>query len=191
MTTLHPLLAGRWSTRAFDRDHVLSDTHVARLLEAVRWTPSAGNSQPWRVGVAVRGTAEYGALVAALAPGNAAWADASSALVLVAAEFVAPDGAERPWAAYDAGQAAAHLSLQAEADGLAVHQMGGFDPDRVRAAFELPEGVRPLVVIAVGRRDSHAVLPEPFAAREVAPRTRLALDEIVLAPALDTLPLSA
>jgi nitroreductase len=191
MTTLHPLLAGRWSTRAFDRDYVVPDAQIARLLEAVRWTPSAGNSQPWRVGVAVRGTAEYDALLAALAPGNAVWANAAAALVLVAAEFVTADGAERPWAAYDAGQAAAHLSIQAEADGLAVHQMGGFDPDLAQAAFRLPDGTRALVVIAVGRRDPGAVLPEPFAAGEVAPRTRLSLDEIVLGPALDTLPLSA
>jgi nitroreductase len=191
MTNLHPLLAGRWSTRAFDRDHVLSGSDVTRLVEAVHWAPSAGNSQPWRIGVAVRGTAEYAALLAALAPGNAVWAGATSALVLVAAETVGPDGTARPWAEYDAGQAAAHLSVQAEADGLAVHQMGGFDPGRVKAAFDLPAGTKPLVVIAVGRRDPDAVLPEPFATRETTPRTRRPLDEIVLAPALDTLPLSA
>lgn len=191
MTTLHPLLAGRWSTRAFDRSHVLGDVEADRLLEAARWAPSAGNSQPWRIGIARRETPEFAALVSALAPGNAIWAEAASALVLVAAQHVGADGADRPWADYDAGQAAAHLSVQAEADGLAVHQMGGFDPGRVGAAFRLPAGVRPLVVIAVGRRDPDAVLPEPFAARETAPRTRLAPAEIMLAPALDSLPLSA
>lgn len=191
MTTLHPLLAGRWSTRAFDRDHVLTDGAIGRLLEAARWAPSAGNSQPWRIGVARRGTAEFDALTAALAPGNAIWANAASALVLVATEHVGDDGSVRQWADYDAGQAAAHLSVQAEAEGLAVHQMGGFFPDRVGAAFALPEGVRPLVVMAIGRRDPRAELPEPFAARETAPRTRLRLDEIMLAPALDILPLSA
>ena len=189
--TLHPLLAGRWSTRAFDGSHILDDAAERRLLEAARWAPSAGNSQPWRIGVARRGTPEHAALVEALAPGNAVWARAASALVLVAAQYVGDDGDVRPWADYDAGQAAAHLSVQAEADGLAVHQMGGFDPDRVAAAFRLPEGARPLVVIAIGRRDPDAVLPEPFASREVAPRTRMTLDEITLVPAIATLPLSA
>jgi len=191
MTTLHPLLAGRWSTRAFDRDHVLSDGEVTRLLEAARWAPSAGNSQPWRIGVARRDTREFDALMSALAPGNAVWAGAASALILVAAQYRDDAGGVRQWADYDAGQAAAHLSVQAEAEGLAVHQMGGFDPDVVGAAFALPEGARPLVVIAVGRRDPAAVLSEPFAARETAPRTRLALDEIMLAPARESLPLSA
>ena len=191
MTTLHPLLAGRWSTRAFDRNHVMSDGDVGRLVEAARWAPSANNSQPWRIGVARRGTPEFDGLLAALAPGNARWAAAASALVLVAVQYLADDGSVRPWADYDAGQAAAHLSVQAEAEGLAVHQMGGFDPDRAGATFALPAGTRPLVVIAVGRRDPDAVLPEPFAARETAPRTRLTLDEIMLTPALDVLPLSA
>jgi len=71
MTTLHPLLAGRWSTRAFDRTYRLGDGETVRLLEAARWAPSAGNSQPWRVGVARRGTPEFDALMSALAPGNA------------------------------------------------------------------------------------------------------------------------
>ncbi len=191
MTTLHPLLAGRRSTRAFDRDHVLTDGELDRLIEAARWAPSANNSQPWRVGVARRGTPEFAGLLAALAPGNARWAGTASALVLVAAQYVGDDGALRPWADYDAGQAAAHLSVQAEAEGLAVHQMGGFDPDRAGGAYALPDGTKPLVVIAVGRRDPDAVLPEPFAARETAPRTRLAPGEIMLTPALDVLPLSA
>ncbi|MBV9099207.1 MAG: nitroreductase family protein [Frankiaceae bacterium] len=190
-TTLHPLLSGRWSTRAFDGGHVLAEAEIGRLLEAARWAPSAGNSQPWRIGVARRGTPEHAALVDALAPGNAVWAGAASALVLVAVQDVDGEGGVRPWADYDAGQAAAHLSVQAEADGLAVHQMGGFDLDRAGAAFRLPEGTRPLVVIAIGRRDPNAVLPEPFASRETAPRTRLTLDEITLAPAVATLPLSA
>src|SRR5436305_8264682 len=150
MTTLHPLLAGRRSTRAFDAEHVLSDAEATRLLEAVRWAPRAGNSQPWRVGFARRGSAEFDALAGSLAPGNAVWAVSAAALVLVAAKTHGDDGSEMPWAEYDAGQAAAHLSVQAEAEGLAVHQMGGFDPDRVGAAFRLPDGVRPLVVIAVG-----------------------------------------
>jgi nitroreductase len=191
MTTLHPLLAGRWSSRAFDRDYVLSDGEVGRLLEAARWAPSANNSQPGRIGVARRGTREFDELVTSLAPGNARWAKAASALVLVAAQYVGDDGTRRQWADYDAGQAAAHLSVQAEAEGLAVHQMGGFDPDRVGTAFALPAGAKPLVVIAVGRRDPGAVLPEPFAARESAPRSRLTVDEIMLSPALDALPLSA
>lgn len=179
-TALHPLLAARTSPRSFAPEHRLEPEVETRLLEAVRWSPSAANTQPWRVLVAHRGTPEHADLVASLAAGNSGWARDASALVLLAASTVAADGAELPWAVYDTGQAAAHLTTQACAEGLAVHQMGGFDADHVRAAFGLAEGVRPLVVLAVGRRDDPARLPTHLADREVAPRTRLALDDLVI-----------
>ena len=58
--------------------------------------------------------------------------------MLPAARTVAPDGVVLTWASYDTGQAAAHLTTQAQAEGLVVHQMGGFDPDAVRSTFDLP-----------------------------------------------------
>src|SRR5687767_13334842 len=79
---LHPLLAERWSPRAFDARHELTDSALTALLEAARWAPSASNTQPWRFAVALRGTAEHTALLEALAPGNRLWADAASALVV-------------------------------------------------------------------------------------------------------------
>jgi nitroreductase len=189
--TLHPLLADRWSTRAFDPGHALSPGQLDALLDAARWAPSAGNSQPWRFGVALRGTAEFEALGAALDPGNAVWAPSASALLLVATTATGPDGAERPWADYDAGQAAAHLSLQAQAEGLSVHQMGGFDQAAAARVFALPVGTRPLVVMAVGRHEPAADLPESYAERERLPRTRLGSDDILLAPTATALPRSA
>src|SRR3954462_522004 len=135
---LHPLLAERWSPRAFDPKHTVPAEQILALLEAARWAPSASNTQPWRFAVALRGSAEYDAVLDALAPGNRAWAHAASALVVAAAETAGPDGAPRPWAVYDTGQAVAHLSVQAEHEGLAVHQLGGFDRDRGAALLAAP-----------------------------------------------------
>ena len=154
---VHPLIAERWSPRGFNRAHELDEDSLTALLEAARWAPSAQNSQPWRFLVARRGDEAHEQLFAALAPGNQAWAGAASALVLVAARTVADDGRPQPWALYDTGQAVAALITQAQADGLAVHQMGGFDTAAVRAEFGLGETLTPVVVIAVGRRD---LLPE-------------------------------
>ncbi|MFB9236173.1 nitroreductase family protein [Plantactinospora siamensis] len=183
---VHPLLADRWSPRGFDRAHSLAPDQLAALLEAARWAPSANNSQPWRFLVAQRGAPEFDRLTAALAPGNRAWADAASALLLVAAETVDETGRPRPWALYDTGQAVAHLITQAQADGLATHQMGGFDAAAVRDDFGLAEALSPVVVIAVGRLDGDAALPEPLAARERAPRTRAPLRSLLLTPAQNT-----
>jgi nitroreductase len=177
---VHPLLAERWSPRGFDRAHQLGDDHVAALLEAARWAPSAGNSQPWRFLVARRGEHAHDELFAALNPGNQAWAGAASALVLVAASTAAGDGTPQPWALYDTGQAVGSLVTQAQAHGLAVHQIGGFDSEAVRAGFGLDQALTPVVVLAVGRADPDAELPGHLAAREAAPRTRHPVGDLLL-----------
>ena len=178
---VHPLLAERWSPRGFDGAHEIGDDDVAALLEAARWAPSAGNSQPWRFLVTRRGEQAHARLFAVLNPGNQAWAGAASALVLVAAHASADDGTPQPWALYDTGQAVAALVTQAQAHGLAVHQIGGFDTTAVRAEFGLDDSLIPVVVIAVGRADAEADLPEYLAAREAAPRTRRPVADLLLA----------
>jgi hypothetical protein len=70
--------------------------------------------------------------------------------------------------------------VQAQHEGLALHQLGGFDRDRVAALLDLPAVVVPLVVLTVGRLDGAAELPEALAARERAPRERLPLDALLL-----------
>jgi nitroreductase len=108
------------------------------------------------------------------------WAPQASALALVVAQTTDETGRPRPWALYDTGQAVAALSIQAEATGLSLHQMGGFDADAARQTFDLGPDLTPVVVLAVGRHDPAADLPEPLAARERAPRTRHPLRALLL-----------
>jgi nitroreductase len=185
-TPVHPLLAQRWSPRGFDQTHALDAHAVEALLEAARWAPSANNTQPWRFLVTRRGGDTFDRLAGILAPGNRSWAPTASALVLVAAQTTEETGRPRPWALYDTGQAVAALSVQAQADGLSVHQLGGFDTDAARRSFDLDDTLTPVVVVAVGRHDPHAQLPEPLAARERAPRTREPLDALLLNPRATT-----
>ena len=56
--------------------------------------------------------------------------------------------------------------------------------------FGLGEDLTPVVVLAIGRHDSEAGLPEPLAAREAAPRTRHPLGDLLL-PAPAVRPLAA
>lgn len=179
---VHPLLAERWSPRGFDSSYALADDALTRLLEAARWAPSANNTQPWRFFAARQGEAGFDRLADLLMPGNQAWAPSASALLLVAAQTAGEDGSPRPWAMYDTGQAVAALVVQAAADGLAVHQMGGFDAGRAREVFGLGDELTPVVVVALGRHDPAADLPEPLATRERAPRTRHPLDTLLLQP---------
>src|SRR3978361_1075651 len=142
---LQPLLAERWSPRALDGSHELTEAQLTALLEAARWAPSASNTQPWRFATARRGSDAFAELYSTRAPGHQLWAHAASALIVVAAEVADDEGKDRAWAAYDTGQAVAHLTVQAQHEGLAVHQMGGFDRQRVAELLRLPETITPLV----------------------------------------------
>jgi nitroreductase len=175
------VLAERWSPRSFDTTAEISDGTLASLLEAARWSPSAGNSQPWRFLVARRGTAEFDAIASTLVGFNAAWAGSAAALLVALAETVDAEGKPRPWAVYDLGQAVAHLSVQAHHDGLHVHQMAGFEKDALREAFAIDDRLDPVTVAAIGAVGApEALSSDVLREREVAPRTRLPLEELVL-----------
>lgn len=177
---LAPVLAGRWSPRGFDSSHVMDDATITCLLEAARWSPSASNSQPWRFLVTLRGTLEFATVVTCLADANQVWARHASCLVVACARTSDDEGRSLRWSAYDLGQAVASLTVQAESLDLSVHQMGGFSVEAIRKEFDLGDSVDPLVVVAIGRFDPAADLPEGLLSRESAPRERRQLSEILL-----------
>jgi nitroreductase len=177
---LHPLLAGRWSPRGFDGAHALAPEQVTALLEAARWAPSANNSQPWRFLVGHRGEAAFDDIFSVLVPGNQLWAGSASTLIAVVAETVFADGTPNPYALYDTGQAVANLVAQAGHEGLHAHQMAGFDKAAAVEKFQLSPDLQPVVVVAIGQHDANAQLTEALAEREVAPRVRRPVTELLL-----------
>jgi nitroreductase len=177
---LVPLLDERWSPRSFDPTATISDAQLDALLEAARWAPSASNKQQRRFIVGRRGTATFDTIVQSLMGFNAAWAPNASALVVAIADLSGVTADSLSWAEYDLGQAIAHLSVQAHAEGFHTHQMGGVEWDRIVDAFDLADGLKPMTVTAVGVVDEAHKLSETLAARETAPRTRLPLEELVL-----------
>jgi hypothetical protein len=52
--------------------------------------------------------------------------------------------------------------------------MGGFDGEKLRAEFAIPDGCTPMAMIAVGYQAAPDGLPEEQRAKEVAPRARKA-----------------
>lgn len=158
--SIHDLLAQRWSPRAYDPDARVTDEELAALLEAARWAPSASNHQPRRFIVRRRGEEGFGRIVAHLVPGNQGWAKDASVLVVGVAELRDAQGDPRRWAHYDLGQAVAHLTVQAQALGLDVRQMGGIDAPGLAREFGVPERFEVVSVVAVGHRGSGATSPE-------------------------------
>lgn len=174
------VLAERWSTRVYDADAPLDEDALQSALEAARWTPSANNTQPWRFIVARRGTPEFDTVHSALRGFNRSWSAAASALVVFVAETAKEDGSPLGMAAYDLGQAAAHFTVQAHASGLHTHQMGGFDARAVAEAFHLPARFAPMTVMSIGSLGDIERVPEDLRERELAPRTRHSVSELVL-----------
>ncbi|WP_200331957.1 nitroreductase family protein [Leucobacter sp. L43] len=173
-------LAERWSPRAFDTTHSFPEGALRGILEAARWAPSANNTQPWRFIIARRGGEIFARITDTLVGFNREWAVNAGALIVNVAETTDAEGNARPWAEYDLGQAVAHLSVQATSEGLHLHQLGGFDRDAIRAAFDLEDRLVPVSISAIGKLGSADSLPEVLRERELAPRTRLDLDSLVL-----------
>ncbi|GAA4910031.1 nitroreductase family protein [Stackebrandtia albiflava] len=177
---LHPLLAARHSTRAFDAEYDVTDAQLTAILEAARWAPSAGNSQPGRYIVGRRGGDVFAKVLDTLNPGNQGWARHAAVLV-VAVRVVSNNRGELRTSAYDLGQAMAHLTFQALAEGLTVRQMAGFAPDRITAEFSLAANLQPVAVAAIGLAGDPATLPDDLRGPDDSPRTRLPLDDLTLA----------
>lgn len=170
----------RWSPRAFSHKPV-SREHLRKILEAARWAASSYNEQPWRFIVGHKGHPTYQKIFDSLVEFNQSWAGSAPVLILsVASKNFAHNGAPNRFAIHDTGAATGYLSLQATTLGLHTHSMAGFDPVKARAAFRIPESYDMGAVTALGYLGDVDNLPEGLLERELAPRDRKPLSEIVL-----------
>lgn len=176
---LHDLIASRWSPRAFDSSRLIEPDQLMSLLEAARWAPSCFNDQPWRFVVCNKATEQesWSRLLNTLAEKNQLWAKNAPLLLLICADSqFASNGKPNRWGQYDTGAAAISLALQATAMGLVSHQMGGFDVEAARQAFNIPQQVQPMAVMAVGYPGDINALDEMFREAETGPRQRAELN---------------
>jgi nitroreductase len=171
---INELLSARFSPYGFaDRD--VADENLRSIFEAARWAPSSYNEQPWHYIVARRSDADlFAQVLSCLVPPNREWAKAASVLALsVAALEFRRNGKPNGSAVHDMGLAAATLTVEATARGIAVHQMGGILPDRAAEVFEIPEGHRVVTALALGYP------ADPADERDLAPRRRKPLSEFI------------
>ena len=183
-TTAYPVLdiiRKRWSPRSFSEKDI-SEHDMNTILEAATWSFSALNEQPWRFLVAHRGTERFNNLLDILYPGNKPWNKQAAALVLTfRKKTVGKDGQLNPNGLHDVGAANMLLSLQANSMGIYTHLMEGFDK-AVAAELVTPsiEELEPVVLIALGYPADASRLEEPYKSRELAPRKRKTLAEVII-----------
>jgi nitroreductase len=148
---LSELIIKRKSIKQFDEKKLESD-EIISLFEAARRAPSAFNEQPWRFILASRNnTEEFNAILNTLADKNREWAINASVLVIVIAKKeLSRNQKQNRHYLYDTASAVANLTFQANSIDLYVHQMGGFDYQKVADVFSVPEEFEPVVVLAIG-----------------------------------------
>ena len=177
---IHPVLRDRWSPRAFNGATV-PETMLQSLFEAARWAPSSSNEQPWRFVVGQKGDATYDTIFERLVEFNQLWAATAPVLVVAIAKTTSSKnaGKENKAAIYDLGQAIAFLTFQAAADGLYVHQMGGFDAKALGNALHVPEDYQVQTVSAIGYIGDPEQLHPNLKAMEFNERERQPLRDMV------------
>lgn len=150
---VNSLIAARWSGRAFDPGRPVSQDHLSRLVEAARWAPSCFGDEPWRFIICDKNNdpQAWQSAFDCLSEGNRSWAVNAPVIILsIAGSILSKNNKPNRWGQYDTGAAAFSLCIQATEDDLMVHQMGGFDSDKARQIFSIPEDFTPMAMMAVG-----------------------------------------
>jgi nitroreductase len=178
---LLPAISDRRSIRAFSTQDIEKEA-LTTLMEAARWSPSCCNEQPWRfiIGQKSHNPAVWQAICESLYPANQDWAkEAPVLLATFTKKTFTQNGRPNRHAWHDLGAALAMLSVQAFSMGIFVHQMAGFQPEKITETFSPPADFEPVTVVVLGYPGDPARLPESVRAKENAPRNRKPLEEFV------------
>jgi nitroreductase len=169
---LHELIRTRWSPREF-LDRPIAPEDLRTLFEAARWAPSCFNEQPWRFVVATKDQPEqFAKILGLLMEMNQKWAKTAYLIGFSAGKktFTHNSAPDR-FGLYDTGAASDNLAIQATAMGIHAHFMGGFDANRARTEFGVPEDFEIGAAFAAGYVDESAT--------QTATRSRKPLTELV------------
>jgi nitroreductase len=180
--TDHPvseIIARRWSARAFSTRPV-EFSKLLSILEAARWAPSSRNEQPWRYIVFT--SDNPGMLKKAQSVLKEINDYAKRAPILICAitkKSYSENGNPNRLHFHDLGAANENMFLEAFNQGLIMHEMGGFDVQKAREIFNVPEDYEVGIMIAIGYQDTYHVLPDRLRHKAFTPRVRKPLSEIV------------
>ena len=167
----------RRSGRAFTNKPI-SEEMLNSILEAGRWAPSCANRQSWNFLVlrdkdALARGHEY------LTTGNA-WGKAAPVMIIVVADEEGGCSSHGlPYFAIDVGLAVQNMLLQAVHLGLMGHPTAGWDEAGLKEEFNIPASYRIATVVFFGYEGDFDKLDERTKEKEMRPRTRRELSEIV------------
>jgi nitroreductase len=177
---INELIARRWSVRAFDINKQVSRSDIISICEAGRWAPSCFGDEPWRFMVwdIFHNKEQYLKAFACIGDWNQKWVKTAPVIIASLADNqFRKNGNPNRWAQHDTGLATQNILLQSFSLGLAAHPLGGFDSEKLKNEFNIPERFTPMAFIAVGYQTDESVLEEEFAKSELKPRFRRPLGD--------------
>jgi nitroreductase len=175
---LTAIIENRWSPRAFSSQE-MTEAQAIEIFEAIRWSPSCMNDQPWRIQYAFRQDQDgFAKLFSCLSPGNA-WAKQAALLFLISSEKNFGNGEVNGYAGHDVGIALGQALAQITAMGLHAHLMAGFDQNQAKTVLALSESQQPWTMVAVGHLGELSQLSDTLQQRELATRKRKSYDLLV------------
>ncbi len=174
-------LRERWSPRAFSH-RPISIESIKSILESARWAASCFNEQPWRFIIASETQPlSFEIALSCLNEWNRSWASSAPLILFAFSKEYFEDGKKNFHAAYDTGQAVANMTIQATTLGLSMHQMAGILSEKICASYNVPLGFTPVCAAAIGYQGNTENLTDDLREKELAPRTRKPLSELVYA----------
>ncbi len=174
------LIKNRWSARSFTGES-LDEITLFTLFEAAHWAASSMNEQPWLYTYANNADeAAFEKFHSCLLPGNIPWTAKASVIILCCAQMThAANGKPNKYSFFDCGSSVTTLLLEAAQHGVYGHIMGGFDVEKTKATFGLADNIEPAAFLVLGKLAAPELLEEPFKTRELTPRSRKPLSEVV------------
>ena len=157
----------------------ITEELIRDLAESAQLTCSCFNNQPWRF-VFAYDPDVLEKLQGAMSKGNV-WVQAASMIIAVFSkrdlDCVRRGG--REYYLFDTGMATAFMILRATELGLVAHPIAGFNEDAVKKILGIPEEMRLITLVIVGRRSEtiSPLLSEKQVERERKRPERLHLEE--------------
>ncbi len=163
------IIQQRRSVRAFYPDPIPPE-HVESMMEALRWAPSAGNRQPWHFFFVFNSEVKKALAAAAFNQEFVSQAPLAVVVCALPGKSEARYGKRgRDLYVYqDTAAAVENLLLLATSLGYGSCWVGAFDENRAKQALQLPEEMRPVAIVPIGK-----------AAEDPSPPSRLRRNEII------------
>ena len=158
----------RRSIRSFTTENI-SDKAVKQLIEAARWAPTAGNTQPLELVVVRDPEIKRGLSAAAL---NQNFIQKAPVVFVVCADMTRSkkgygSRGEKLYSIQDTAAATENILLAAHELGLATCWIGAFNEKDAAKVIYAPKNTKPLAIVPVGYPAEKPSVPKKRTADEI------------------------